>query len=197
MMSSAVKFLVALAGLLVVSVIPAERWPLLVAVLAVMWGALSLVGVPGRMLLRRLLQFSPFLLGLAFAGAFSRPGESAGLWIAGMMLRCLAALAIGLWLVHVLTAREFLQLLAQWRLPTALITTLSFMLRYLVLLWDEHERLRSAQLSRAGGPAPGWPQWRAAVERLGSLLVRALDRADRTHRAMVARGWDGTATWRE
>jgi len=194
---TAAKFLVAIAALVVIGSAPAENWPLIVALIAVAWAALSVAGITGRTLRRRLLQFAPLVIAFALATAFSQPGSDAGLWVAAMTLRCLAALAVGLWLVQVLTARAFLQLLSTCRFPPALVTTVSFMLRYLVLLWEEHERLRAAQLSRAGGPAAGWPLWKAAIERLGLLVMRALDRAERTHRALISRGWDGTATWRE
>jgi cobalt/nickel transport system permease protein len=196
-LSSSGKLLSALAVLVAIGLTPVEQWPLLVAILAIAWAALSLAGVPGRTLRRRLAQFAPLVLGLALAAGFSQPGRDAGLWIAATTLRCLAALMVGLWLMHSLSAREFLRLLSSWRVPATLVTTISFMLRHLVVLWEEHERLRGAQLSRAGGPAPGWPTWHAAIERLGLIVVRALDRAERSHRAMLARGWNGTATWKE
>lgn len=196
-LASTVKFFIALVALVVIGLTPVEQWPFLAALLAVTWAALSIVGVSGRTLRRRLLQFAPLAAGLALAAGLSQPGRDAGLWIAATTLRCLAALSVGLWLMQVFTAREFLRLLSSWRVPASLVTTISFMLRYLVVLWEEHERLRNAQLARAGGPAPGWPTWRAAVERMGLLVVRALDRAERSHRAMLARGWDGAARWKD
>jgi cobalt/nickel transport system permease protein len=191
-----VKLCAALLALFGIGLIPAENWPVLVAVIGLTLAALAMCGVTARTLWRRLVQFAPLALGLGLAAGLSRPGVDAGVWLAALMLRCLSALLIGLWLVQVLTARELLAFLTRCRLPAALVTALNFMLRYLVVLWEEHERLRLAQLSRAGGPAGGWARWRAAIERLGSLLIRALDRAERTHRALLARGWDGSASWR-
>uniref|UniRef100_A0A7C4LMJ7 Cobalt ECF transporter T component CbiQ n=1 Tax=Schlesneria paludicola TaxID=360056 RepID=A0A7C4LMJ7_9PLAN len=194
---SALKLVGALSALAVVGSLPAENWPALVAVLAVTWGALAVAGISGRTLRRRGRQFAPLAIGLAAATGISQPHAAAGLWLAVTCLRCFTAMAVGLWLVQVLSAREFLRLLSWCRLPPVFVTMVSFLLRYVVLAWEEHERLRLAQLARAGGPQSGWANWRAAIERVGLLLIRALDRAERTHRALCARGWDGTATWTE
>lgn len=185
----------ALAVLVVVGAIPGEHWPALVSILAITWMGLALAQVSGRTLCRRLWQFVPFAGSLALATAWSQPRAEAGLWLVVTGLRCVTALCVGLWLVHVLSAREFLSWLTWCRLPPALVTTVSFLLRYLVVMWEEHERLRMAQLARAGGPPSGWARWIAAVQRMGLLLLRAVDRAERTQRALLARGWNGTSPW--
>lgn len=185
----------ALALLVVVGAVPGEHWPAVVSILAITWMGLALAHVSGRTLWRRVWQFAPFAVSLALATAWSQPRAEAGLWLVVTSLRCVTALGVGLWLVQVLSVREFLRWLTWCRLPPALVTTVSFLLRYLVVTWEEHERLRMAQLARAGGPPSGWAQWIAAVQRMGLLLLRAVDRAERTQRALLARGWNGTSPW--
>ncbi|HUQ70451.1 MAG TPA: energy-coupling factor transporter transmembrane component T [Planctomycetaceae bacterium] len=188
------KLGIALATALIAGLLPGELWPA-TACLGVFALLLhSLAGTPLRTLVRRVAQFLPFVIVLSFGALISRPEAATAVWSAALLLRCLVAFLIGLWLMQVLTASEFLDVLARWRVPAALSIVLSFMLRYVALLWEEHERLLRAQRSRAGGPHGRWTEWRAAIERLGLLVLRALDRAERVHRAMLARGWSGTSS---
>ncbi len=76
-------------------------------------------------------------------------------------------------------------------LPAVLVATLGFMERYRYVLADELDRMATARraqtfqrqrtfsLSLAGGL-------------IGLLFLRAFERAERVHGAMVARGWQGT-----
>jgi cobalt/nickel transport system permease protein len=191
-------FKLALALLLIVvgGLLPEELWPATACLGALALALHGLAGTRWRVLVRRTLQFLPFVVALSLAAVVSRPDAAAALWSAGLVLRCLVAFLAGLWLMETLTASEFLDVLSRWRVPMALTITLSFLLRYVALLWEEHERILRAQRSRAGGPPGRWGEWRSAVERMGLLLLRALDRAERVHRAMLARGWTGESSGR-
>lgn len=190
---SGIKLAIALVIVLIAGLLPEDRWPATACLGVLALGLHTLAGTPLRLLVRRGLQFLPFVIVLSAGAIFSRPDAAAAVWSAALVLRCLVAFLIGLWLMQVLTASEFLDTLTRWHVPAVLTLLLSFMLRYVALLWEEHERLLRAQRSRAGGPAGRWDEWRAAVERLGLLVLRALDRAERVHRAMLARGWSGTS----
>ena len=69
---------------------------------------------------------------------------------------------------------------------------LGFMYRYVFILWDELRRLRNARDARDFGGGSCWRRWSTGAEMIGLLLLRAMERAERTHRAMLARGWDGS-----
>jgi cobalt/nickel transport system permease protein len=189
---SGLKLAVAMAIVLIAGLLPVEQWPATacLGVFAVVLHALA--ATPIRLLVRRVLQFLPFVIVLSAGAIVSRPDAAAAVWSAALVLRCLVAFLVGLWLMQVLTASEFLDTLTRWRIPAVLTLLLSFLLRYVALLWEEHERLLRAQRSRAGGPNGRWAEWRGAIERLGLLVLRALDRAERVHRAMLARGWTGS-----
>jgi cobalt/nickel transport system permease protein len=84
------------------------------------------------------------------------------------------------------------------RLPPVLVAIVSFMYRYLFVLADEALRLRRARAARAGaGPAGRRPggslAWRGRVAggMVGNLTLRAFERSERIHAAMVARGFQG------
>ncbi len=190
------KLGLALFSAVVVGLIPPEHWPA-TGVIGV-WALIAhaLADTPTGLLLRRLGQITPFVVLFAVAALWNGTNRSAGVWTGAFALRCYVAFLVGLWLTQVLTASQLLTTLRRWRCPPALVAVLGFQLRYLVVLWNEHERLQRAQLARAGGPQSRWARWVLAIERLGILLLRALDRSERVHRAMLARGWDGgTRSW--
>ncbi|MCH8829637.1 MAG: energy-coupling factor transporter transmembrane protein EcfT, partial [Planctomycetes bacterium] len=71
------------------------------------------------------------------------------------------------------------------------VAMLSFMYRYFYVLWDELDKMRIARRARSFGDGRLWFRWTTSAQMIGMLLLRALDRADRVHGAMCARGWDG------
>jgi cobalt/nickel transport system permease protein len=101
----------------------------------------------------------------------------------------LAILAIG-WLVFTTRFHHLLAALRSFRVPRVIVMTVSFLFRYLDLLSDQSLRVRRARASRSPGGTTRW-RWRSTGGMVGRLLLRALDRADRVHQAMVARGYDG------
>ncbi|MGD8450590.1 MAG: energy-coupling factor transporter transmembrane component T [Phycisphaerae bacterium] len=75
-------------------------------------------------------------------------------------------------------------------LPAVMVGVLAFMLRYLEVLRPELHRLTDARAARTlgrGGPGP----LRSGANVLGTLFIRAHDRAERVADAMVARGYTG------
>ena len=74
--------------------------------------------------------------------------------------------------------------------PATLVTMFALATRYLVVLLDEGSRMGLAFRARAVGPRDlrlAEPMGRL----VGSLAIRALDRGDRIHQAMLARGFSG------
>lgn len=79
--------------------------------------------------------------------------------------------------------------LARLGAPQAFTVQLLFLYRYLFVLADEALRLDTARRLRAG--ARQRMTLRQYGSLLGTLLLRAFDRAARVHQAMLARGFDG------
>lgn len=187
-----VKLCCALLVIVVSGLIPLEHWPAQGLLLVAVFMALSLAGVTLRYLARRLLLFLPAL----FVFGLSIPVASAdGLawnWAVSLWLRCTVSFLAGLWLIHVLPLHELLTVLRRWHCPVVLIAMIGFMYRYVFILWDELRRLRSARDARDFGGGSTWREWSISAQLIGLLLLRAMERAERTHRAMLARGWDGT-----
>lgn len=184
-----------LALMIIAGLIPVDHWPAVALLAVIAFLAHTWVGTPTTLLWRRGQQFLLVAIVLGSAGFLTRMDADAAIAVCVMLLRMLVAFLSGLWLMQVMTAAELVRTLRRWHVPPALVAILSSLLRYVVVLWEEHERLLRAQQSRAGGTPPGWASWIAAVQRLGFLLLRGIDRAERTHRAMVSRGWDGSERW--
>lgn len=77
------------------------------------------------------------------------------------------------------------------RVPSVLTQIAAFMLRYLEVVTSELGRMRTSMTSR--GYDPRWiGQARPIAAASGALFVRSYERGERVHRAMLARGYEGT-----
>lgn len=182
-----------LVAILTASLMPAAQWPALGLLLAVVLVGLSFAEVTVGYLVRRLALFLPmlFLFGISLPISQQDPG-AAWEWTIALWLRCIVSFLAGLWLVHVLPFSELLATLLRWKFPTLLVAMLSFMYRYIFILWDELARLRHARDARDFGDRSMIRRWSNSAQLIGLLLLRAMERAERTHHAMLARGWDGS-----
>jgi len=75
--------------------------------------------------------------------------------------------------------------------PRALVMQLGFLYRYIFVLLDEAMRIRRARDFRGSAQAPLRRRLAATGGVIGSLFVLTLDRSERIHRAMCARGYRG------
>ena len=77
------------------------------------------------------------------------------------------------------------------RLPEPLVRLFLAMARHLAILRAELARLHDAMRARAFRPRSDRHTWRSYGYLFATVLVRALDRADRVEEAMRVRGYDG------
>jgi cobalt/nickel transport system permease protein len=147
-------------------------------------------GLPWRYLLLRLFALLPFLLLVALGVPLSR-GLSDG-WNDGAQLlaRSLVALSMMITVVATTPFGRLLGALEQLRVPQVFISVAAFMVRYMFVMWDELDTMRRAKLARTFYPSLWW-EVRLMANFVGILMVRAFERAERVHAAMLARGWRG------
>lgn len=172
----------------VVSLPPFALFPLHLVVL----GRIRL-GLLGR----RMLVALPFLAIMALPAPLLETqrvptpwGECALGWFTGASLlgRGVIAISAALALSTILDIPRLGAGLRGLGCPAALVTQLSLLERYLLLLGDEATRIRQAARLRALAGAPGL---RLAAAMLAALLGRSIDRAERIHLAMLQRGFTG------
>jgi cobalt/nickel transport system permease protein len=162
---------------------------------------LALAGYTVTQVLGRAVILVPFVA-FAFFLPFLSSGEQVdvagvavsreGMVAAGVIL-AKASLGFGASLVLAGTTPipEIIRGLGRLRLPAALVAIISFMFRYLDLIIDELDRIRTAMVSRAHDPRWLW-QARPLASAAGAMFVRSYERGERVHVAMLARGFDGT-----
>ncbi len=184
------------------AVLPLGAWEqlgMLAGLVALLAAAAHL---PVMLIVRRLGAPFVFLLAASTGLLFLVPGEplvrigpvgisDTGLQRFGFVLgRASVALTAAVVLVSTTSFPELLQALRQLRLPVVVTTALGLGYRLLYLLVDEIERLQRAARSRnADGGATSRRRLLVGISAAG--LSRAFARGERTHRAMLARGFTG------
>jgi cobalt/nickel transport system permease protein len=174
--------------------------PMAVGPLAALWFG----RVPVTFALRRAALLSPFILMLCLASPFYDDSPRAlafGPWqweIAGGYLTAVDVALKFTLSVLALTAltgttifASLLEAMRRMRLPRVLTMQIGLLYRYLFLLLDEAMRLRRARDFRGAARAPTGRRLAAAAGVIGGLFIRSLDRSERIHIAMAARGYRG------
>jgi cobalt/nickel transport system permease protein len=183
-----VKVVALVAFALSVAFVPHGAWwpfavdALIVAAFAA-WGR-----VPVRGLLVRLVVEIPFL---AFVVLLPFVAGAEGLALAGAIVckATLVVLATGV-LSATTPAPEIIMGLERLRVPAAFTAIGALAVRYLMVVLDELRRVNTARQAR-GDDARWFWQVRAVAQSTGTLAIRCIDRGERVHAAMLARGYDG------
>jgi cobalt/nickel transport system permease protein len=204
-----VKVAIIVLFILSCSLMPNGAW-LGFASLLVMILVLTLLSQLGlTFTLRRSFVVLPFVL-VAFPLLFTIPGDIIytlpvldwGISAQGLerfltvMLRSWIAIQAAILLTAITPFPDLLWALGALRLPRSLVATIGFMSRYIFVMGDEALRMirarssRSARLAGTKRPSILW-QGRVAGNMVGSLFIRALERSERVHAAMIARGYNG------
>jgi len=194
------KTLATLGFVVGVALVPAATPVRLGAFSVVLLAAALCARLPLGFLFRRLVWVLPFAALPALLLPFTAgPGTTAtlhaptapGLALAGAMV-AKALLCAGATLVLVATTpmSDLLHALRFLRVPATLVSVVGLLYRYLFVLVDEAERMQRARTQRGGRGLGGA---RGAAGLLGSLFLRAHERAVGVHRAMLARGLAGEA----
>jgi cobalt/nickel transport system permease protein len=173
------------------ALLPLAAFPLAVATAA---------RVPPDFLLRRMLIAAPFAV---MVGLFNPlidhrvvmtlggvPVTSGWLSFASILVRFALTVAAALVLVAVTGIHRLCSGLERLGLPRVVTVQVLFLYRYLFVVADEGLRMARAVALRSGARRRPGP--RVVASLLGSLLLRSVERAQRVHQAMVARGFDGT-----
>jgi cobalt/nickel transport system permease protein len=154
--------------------------------------------LPVGVLARKLVVAAPFAL---FVGIFnplldrhvvamvgSFPVSGGWLSFASIMIRFILTVSAALILVSCTGIHRLCAGLERLGMPRVFAVQLLFLYRYFFVIGDEGLRMRRSVEIRSAGNAVGVTVYRHLI---GTLLLRAMDRAQRIYRAMVARGFDG------
>lgn len=186
-----VKLFLTLAVVLAGVSVPVRYWPVHGVLASIVFLGHSLARIPLAFVVRRLALFLPMLLMLTISLPLVQGFRSGWDLMAGISLRATVAFISMLWLVNVMPFDQLLVTLRRLWVPEVLVAMLAFMYRYLFVLWDEMSKMQRARRARTFGFGRRFFRWRSGTQLIGTLLIRALERAERVYGAMLARGWDG------
>lgn len=160
----------------------------------------ALGDIPGSLIARKVAMASPFAL---FVGIFNplidrgsvllAPGITiAAGWIsfASILLKFSLSISAAFLLIATTSFPGICHALNRLGFPDLFVSQLLFLYRYLFVLVDEASRMLRAREARSFG-ARNIPV-RLFARMAGDLLVRTMERSERIHRAMLARGFRGT-----
>ena len=198
-----VKIVVTAAYIVMVTVAPGGWASLPAALLPVTLIAVS--RVPPVYLLKRaalvlpfvaaVAMFMPFLPGehvvwettvLGFTVDVTREGVSMCVGV------CIKAFLCVLTLLALTATTRFaliLKALHSMKIPAVLVLVLSFLYRYLFVLFDQAMRMRRGRDARS--PRRPRAGFHVAAGMIGSMFLRTYTRAERVYQAMLARGYSG------
>jgi cobalt/nickel transport system permease protein len=187
------KIVATLVFVVAVIVTPIGAWtPLAVAGLALAF-VVGLAGIPPGALFRCILGFLllvGFLVVMIAPAHPARAQSGLGAVAASILIKNSLAITAMLVLAAVTPLPKLLVGLRRLGLPPILVATLQFMDRYRHVLTDELNRLATARRARTFNRSSSLA-WHLLAGLIGILLLRSLERAERIHGAMLARGWNG------
>lgn len=194
------------AGALILAVVltPPLR-PIEFALLTtVLLAAASLGRLPLSWVLKRTALVIPIAGTIALFAPLARSGEALTVggmvgsyagsgWVAAWAILTKAWLSVLVTVVlsGTTSAPQLIRGLHSLRLPDVFVTLFSFIYRYVDVFRSQLDSLRTALDSRA--PSMGrLRRWRLYGNLGGNLFIRAYERGERIHAAMLSRGFDGT-----
>jgi cobalt/nickel transport system permease protein len=198
------KLLAALTLVAAAQLTSARFWPLPGPVqvsavhlaLAVLIGlGFYLAGIGWWFVAIRLAWFSLVLLPWALLIWLGQGLSGGGVPASTVLVKGMLAFSTLLLLINTTPYERLLAGLSRLGMPMLLVATMAAMYRYGWLLVDEMTRMRRARQARTFRPSRRLSAegLRRGSELIGMLMVRASQRAERVHGAMLARGYDGHA----
>jgi len=181
----AAKIALALVLLISIATLRAAQWPAACAYFVLLCGLAAAAELPVVRLLRAASVVLPFAFFFALLAALAgEPGRGAAVVVRAW----LSALTTVL-LMATTSHPDLLAGLEALHAPRFLIQVMQFLYRYMLVLFAEAGAMRDAAASRAG--SIGALGFRRAAGAAGVLFARSWARAQATHRAMTARGFEG------
>lgn len=149
---------------------------------------IALSRVPMLFVLKRALLVVPFVAFPALAMYLSNSNRDA-FFLSTTVLKGMLSASIFIILVSTTRFTALLDVLRAARMPRPVVSTLSFMYRYVFIIMDQGMRMQRARETRYFGGFYG-RQAGVFANMISSLFVRSFERGERVYNAMLMRGFD-------
>jgi cobalt/nickel transport system permease protein len=189
-----IKLIAAVAFVVLAALSPIGVWSWYGGLGFVLALLIGLSGVSPLELFRRWLTFLVLIAFLALVLVPTHPAGATlgpGVVFASILIKNSLAIVAVLLLSAVTSFHSLLIAMRKLGLPIVLVATLGIMERYRFVLAEELNRMATARRARSFHRR-GTFSLGLAGGLIGLLFLRAFERAERVHGAMVARGWQGT-----
>lgn len=181
----------------------ARTWPCLAAATGLALFAGVLADLPLLATLKRLIPVNGMVLFLWLMIPFSVPGDPL------FSVSVFQASSQGMDLALAITAKANILMLmfiafvastpvatighalSRLGIPSKLVHLFFFTYRYIQVIHDEYQRLKTAMLVRGFVPRTSLHTYTSYAYLVGMLIVKSSNRAEQVYRAMVCRGFDG------
>ena len=173
------------------------------AALCLSLSLLAVSGLPTRKTLKRMAMMDSFIIFMLVMLPFTMPGEAMfslwgveaswqGLWRAvEIALTANAVILAVMTLVGTMEPVTMGHALFALKTPERLVHLMMFTIRYIDVLREEYQRLRTSMKLRGFRPGTNWHTYRTYGYLVGMMLVRAIERSERILAAMKCRGFSG------
>jgi cobalt/nickel transport system permease protein len=194
--------LLLLMGVSVVVALAKSPWCLAAGALLALIAAVA-AGLTIREMLTGLVPVNGMVVFLWLVVPFSLPGDP--VWVIGSF----SASVAGIHLALLITAKANILMLMfiAYTAATPLVVTgqalsllglsgklthlFLFTYRYIAVIYDEYQRMKTAMIIRGFVPKTSVHTYRSYACLLGMVLVKSASRAERVHQAMLCRGFHG------
>jgi cobalt/nickel transport system permease protein len=151
--------------------------------------------VPLRVYVLRFAVILPIVAVLSGVYSFSGSGFS---WFEFFFYFSKASASFLFVLILVTTTKfeSILSALRYFRFPIVIISILSFLYRYIFVIQDELERMLRAVKARTTANTDRRVLLKTYFNLTGILMLRSLERSERIHRTMLAKGFSAEAMYR-
>jgi len=195
-----VKLLAMILFVFLVVLTPLGQWWAFGVYAALILIVIGLAKLPPVQVLKRMVIEVPFVIFAILMPFFSAGPyveyfgmqlSEAGL-IAGFGLLCKGTIGVlsSVTLAATTPMRDLLSGLTRLKVPSLLVEIAGFMVRYVDVIVDEMRRMKIARQSR-GYFETGLRSWPVIARSAGALFIRAYERGERVHLAMLSRGYNG------
>jgi cobalt/nickel transport system permease protein len=206
-----VKLALALAFIVAITALPEGAWLSYLLVVLALGFILGVSRISPVLVLKRSLVAIPFAMA-ALTLIFTREGTTIiaatlGRWtvsishegvvaFSSILTKGWLSVVVATMLVTTTTFPDLVSAMRWLRIPTVLVSVISFTYRYIFIIADEALRLHRAKEARSASPQGSGRRsiiWRSRVlgGMIGSLFLRSYERSERIHAAMLSRGFDG------
>jgi cobalt/nickel transport system permease protein len=188
-LDSRVKLIASVIFILTVILTPPDSWTAFLVYGGIITILILFSRIPPLFILKRSLAILPFVLMTAVFIPFIK--ENGGIIFRNIIIKSFLSILCMTLLVSSTKFYSLLKSLEWFKIPKSIIMILSFMYRYIFVVYDGLLKMKQARDSRLCCSSR-WLHMKTNAFIIANLFIKTYERAEAVYLAMCARGFDGT-----